>query len=234
MCRNYISAASVATPNEKLFVIDAIKKCAFTTRPRNVAAERDFNRVDIDGIPPDALEIAFGAFETEVSAAIERTCQRRHFRDPDDRSAILNLIGLMAIRNPRWRGKMKDFHHEVMTRTMQIALGTRERWAAQIEQAKAAGYVDPDADADAHYETIKARVDGGHHRFEFPREKHIALELSTFDKILPLLFHRKWTLLRAEADAGRFITSDHPVCLTWTDRELHGASLVHFDGARRK
>jgi hypothetical protein len=128
----------------------------------------------------------------------------------------------MAIRNPRWRGKMKDFHHEVMTRMMQTALATRERWASQVAQAKAARYIDPDADADAHYETIKARVDGGHYRFQFPREKHIALELSTFDKVLPLLFHRKWTLLRAQDDAGCFITSDHPVCLTWTDRELNG------------
>jgi Protein of unknown function (DUF4238) len=207
---------------EQLFVIDGVEKRAFTTRPRNVAAERDFNRVDLEGVPPDALEVAFNAFETEAAAAIERTRQRRHFRDAEDRSVILNLIGLMAIRNPRWRGKMKDFHQEVMMRMMQTALATPERWASQVARAKAAGYIDPDADADAHYETIKARVDGGHYRFQFPREKHIALELSTFDKLLPFLFHREWTLLRAQSDTGCFKTSDHPVCLTWTDRELHG------------
>ena len=54
---------------EKLFVIDGVEKRAFTTRPRNVAAERDFNRVDIVGLPPDTLEVAFNAFETEVAAA---------------------------------------------------------------------------------------------------------------------------------------------------------------------
>src|SRR5262249_54981456 len=107
----YLNSFCCDLKREQLFVIDAVEKQSFQTRPRNVAAERDFNRVDIDGLPPDALEVAFNAFETEVAASIERTSERRHLRDADDRSAILNLIGLMAIRNPRWRGKMKDFHH---------------------------------------------------------------------------------------------------------------------------
>jgi len=54
------------------------------------------------------------------------------------------------------------------------------------------------------------------------RQRHIALELSGFDNLLPFLFGRKWTLLKAQPDTGGFITSDHPVCLMWTDPKLHG------------
>jgi hypothetical protein len=221
----YLKGFCADAKRRRLFVVDGIEKRAFATRPRNVAAERDFNRVDLKGIEPDAVEAGFNAFETEVGAAIERVRKAQSFRNEPDRAAILNLVGLMALRNPRLRGTMHDFHHEVMKRMMQLALETPERWAGQVAQLKKAGYVDPTIDGEAEYETVKTRVEGGHYRFGIPKEMQIALELSAFEKVLPYILHRKWTLLRAAPDAGTFITSDHPVCLTWTDPKLGGGVL---------
>jgi Protein of unknown function (DUF4238) len=84
----------------KVHVLDGIAKRAFVTNVDNVAAERDFNRVELGGIPADKLEVGFNAFETEVAAAIERTVERSTFRNAGDRSLILNLIGLMACDRP--------------------------------------------------------------------------------------------------------------------------------------
>lgn len=68
---------------------------------------------------------------------------------------------------------------------------------------------------------MKEFVDGDEYT-EIAREVQIALELSTIDQLLPYLLERKWTLVRARADAGGFVTSDHPVCLTWNDPARHG------------
>src|SRR5690606_33241214 len=36
------------------------------------------------------------------------------------------------------------------------------------------------------------------------------------DKILPVLFERKWSLLRTNDKAAKFVTSDRPFCLMWS------------------
>lgn len=43
------------------------------------------------------------------------------------------------------------------------------------------------------------------------------MELERYKEVLKYLAHRKWTLLRAPVGKTGFITSDHPVCVVWTD-----------------
>src|SRR6185295_17808452 len=47
----------------------------FRTSPINVATERDFNRVDIDGRSPDAIEQALAPFEEQAIGAIRRVIE---------------------------------------------------------------------------------------------------------------------------------------------------------------
>ncbi len=214
----YLKGFVGPSDGKQLFVVDGVRKTTFETVPRNVAGQRDFNRVELEGIAPDALEAAFSGFETEVAASIARVCERASFTDHDDRANILNLIGLITLRNPRQRDNLNDFQRRIARAVMEIALETPERWEGQVAQAKAAGYMP--ADAETNYESMKAFIEGGEYTVELKREAHIALELSTFEKVLPHLFQRKWTLVKANEDAGGFITSDHPVCLKWAKAEL--------------
>jgi hypothetical protein len=39
---------------------------------------------------------------------------------------------------------------------------------------------------------------------------------------------RKWQMLVAGEDSGGFVTSDHPVCLRWTDGQDHGNTSPGF------
>jgi hypothetical protein len=54
----------------RLLVVDAVAKRAFETSTRNVAAERDFNCIEIDGFAPDKLEMDLQS--SRLSAAIRR------------------------------------------------------------------------------------------------------------------------------------------------------------------
>jgi hypothetical protein len=215
--RFYLKAFAAARKRKSpsTFVFDRVERKQFQTAIDNVAAERDFNRIEADGMVADAFENAMAATESDLSPAIERIAATGSFKDTDDRACLLNLIGLLHLRNPRLRETFRDFHERVAKATMSLALATPERWAGQVKKAIEAGYLKPDADTD--YEKMKAFVGGGEYRVETSTERHITLEMGTFDKILPLLFRRGWVLVRAPTDCGGFVTSDHPACLTWSE-----------------
>jgi hypothetical protein len=68
-------------------------------------------------------------------------------------------------------------------------------------------------------------VENEQYRLETPPSTHLHMEMGIFEKILPLIFGRKWMLLKAPASGTGFITSDHPVCLSWSDpKERSGFS----------
>jgi hypothetical protein len=69
----------------------------FSTSPKNVGVARDFNRIDVNGQRIDALESALAI------DAVRKVLSARTFPDPADFNVILNLIGLIALRNPRSR-----------------------------------------------------------------------------------------------------------------------------------
>jgi hypothetical protein len=108
--QGYLRAfASGVGGKAQFWVADNVKRKAFVASVRNVAAKRDFNRIETDGGDPNALESGLAKFEAEAVSALRRTIEAVAFVSDDDRLAILNLVGLMAIRNPRFRRRMGDF-----------------------------------------------------------------------------------------------------------------------------
>jgi hypothetical protein len=94
-----------------------------------VAAQNDFNRVDIPGQPIDAVETAMAEFEAEVAPAIRAAVAAPDFF-PDDLShnVILNFIALLAVRNPAFREMRRGFKQQVSESIMNLVLETPERY----------------------------------------------------------------------------------------------------------
>jgi hypothetical protein len=88
--------------------------------------------------------------------------------------------------NPRQREMMRDFHARVAKQIMNVALATPERWAHHVRKATVAGYLDPNITTT--YEEIKKFAAEGNYTITVPNERHIQLEVGTFDKLLPLIF----------------------------------------------
>jgi Protein of unknown function (DUF4238) len=219
----------------RLFVVDVRQLRTFTTPPANVAAERDFHSVEIDGLPSDAFENAFSKFESGLSQSLERIIATRSIAHETDHANLLNLVAAIAVKNPTHRESFRHFEEQVIKQIMHLATATRERWEDQMRRAKAAGYVKADADTD--YERMKGFVDCDEYNIKLSPGHHLQLELSAIDKILPLLFARKWLLLRAPKGSSGFVTCDYPACLMWSGPErrnnffppghgLHGTQLV--------
>lgn len=203
-----------------LYVTDFQAGRQFPTVPRNVAAGRDFNRVDIDGISPDYVESGIGGFESALSKALERIHQEREIVDPEDRNLVLTLIALLAVRNPGMRENVRHSLEQVMKRVMDLTLATQERYESSFAKAARAGALK--AGEILPYDRMREFVDRGEYTISVSTTHHVGQELSLVDAILPLLGQRKWLLARALPGTGGFITSDHPVVLQWTDRPMTG------------
>jgi hypothetical protein len=187
----------------------------FVTNTKNVAQERDFNRIESDTLPPDALETAYGLFEGELAPVLRKLSEGATISE-DDFSYVLTLIGLLAIRNPKFRGNFSEFQDTVRHQMIAVATATKERWEGQLAQAKAAGYLD--GVKDVPYETIRASVERRDFKFVTTPHEHAQTELHARDDLINLLARRSWRWVRANRDAGDFITCDHPVCLNWIRR----------------
>ncbi|CAN7401012.1 DUF4238 domain-containing protein [Massilia sp. LjRoot122] len=190
----------------------------FPTVPRNVAAGRDFNRVDIDGIPPDYVESGIAVFEGKLDKALERICREREIKDPEDRNLVLNLIALLAVRNPGMRENVRRSLEQVMKRVMDLTLATKERYESSFAQAARVGALQ--SEDILPYERMRDFVDRDEYAISVSTTHHVGQELKLVDSVLPLLGQRRWLLARALPGTGGFITSDHPVILQWADRPM--------------
>jgi hypothetical protein len=199
----------------KLFVIDGKERRSFLTAPANVAAERDFHRIEVEGHEPDALEKSFSGFEGEVNHALDRIIAARSISDDNDRTYLLNLMALLAVKNPRHRESSRRFQEQLCKRVLDLATATPERWASQIRRAKASGDIEPDADAD--YAKMLAFIEADQYKIAIPTGRLLEQEIKSFETVLPFFFQRHWVLLKAPRRQTGFVTSDHPLCLMWSD-----------------
>jgi hypothetical protein len=212
---NSFAAPKKGKQKLELLSFDAIQAKCFRTAPDNVALQKDFNTIDLKGHPPDAFEKALAAVESEIGPALMRIIETESLANEDDRAYLLNLIGLLHIRNPHFRETMRSIHEAVAKRVMDVALSNRALWESQIRQAQDAGFIAKDAHTD--YDEIKQSYRPEDFKIEVSNEEHIATEMHAFDHSLPLLFQRKWVLVKSPEDSPGFITGDHPVSLVWSD-----------------
>lgn len=199
----------------KLTVIDLEHGRSFETIPRNVGDIRDFNRIDVDGINPNILEDSLSNFEGAVATSLTKLRCGARF-DGEVRDVILNLLALFAVRSPYQREHWQKFEVQIAERIIDLILANKERWKLQISQMRNSGVKIND---NVTYDGMKKFHEGKQYAIKVAREHLIGLELTGVDAILPLLYARKWLIVRTSPEMGLLITADHPVVLTWTEPE---------------
>lgn len=196
----------------KLTVIDKTAQKRFETIPRNVGAERDFNRIDIPGQPIDAVEKALAEFDNQVAGVLKKIANEEVLpnTETEDFSVIMLFIALLGIRNPKLRSNMNSTHEQIGKMMGQQVVATRERWDNAMRQLRESGEDIPEGIT---YEEMKEFVEEDKYRVTTSNEFNIFLEFSVIPTILPLLFKRNWSLHIAKEDAGEFVASDRPVSI---------------------
>lgn len=183
----------------------------FQPNIKGVCAQRDFMRVDAEGYDPYQLEAEMSKFEGRARESILRVAQTNMF-DGEDRTYMLNLMALFAVRYPQMRENMRDFQERVLKMSMSLTLAKKERWESTIRKMKEDGI---EVDDSITYKQVKEFHDNDQYKIQVPRERHIRSEVKLHETVLQLLANRKWKLWHAMEGHGKFVTSDHPVVLTW-------------------
>ena len=196
----------------KFFVLKVSSGGAFQTSPINVAVERDFNRVDINGHPPDVIENALSSFEQNAVQAIADTLKQREFPNDDDFNSILNLLCLIAVRNPHHRKSFNRSREQVVQLISNMIVSNKHTYEHHVNKLNEGN---EDVDASISYEDMKRFIKKRDYKIEFSAESNLRIELNAFDNILPILGKRMWSLILAPEDGPQFICSDYPVTLVW-------------------
>lgn len=215
----YLAAfTDTGTKDGRFYILDSSGAC-FRTSPNAVAAERDFNRVDVEGKPIDIIEQELSTFEDSATQAIRNVNCMQTFPNDEDINWIINLLCLIAVRNPQLR-KSFNRSRELAIRVIEDLLVSDEKiWAHHLKKAQEAGYV---GETSISFEEFKRSIQEGEYQIEFAPVSNLRVEFNTFDKILQLLGQRIWSLFIAPTPGPDFICSDHPVTLTWKSSANQG------------
>ncbi len=194
-----------------LFVVDRTTKTTFGARVRDVAAKRDFNRVEIEGVEPNHLENEFySRIESETVQSIQRIDATGAIENTSDLENVITLIMILAVRNPRFRKNMATGLSGVYKRVMDLSLASKERWDAVTRRMEKEGSA---IRSNTTYEELREFVDRGEYDIVTTTTGHAGMEVRSYPKFIRLFGSRKWTLFKGSPEAGDFITSDHPVSL---------------------
>jgi hypothetical protein len=103
-----------ANDKDQCFVVDASTRKPFASSTANIAAGRDYKKIEAQGVPADALEKELGKFEGVIAPGIKRVRETASFgENGKDREDIINLITLLAVRNARTRNDMNKLYTEL-------------------------------------------------------------------------------------------------------------------------
>lgn len=209
---------------DQLFVVNRPTRHSFRTAPDNVAGQNYFNRLEVEGMDPNALEKALAEFEGEVAPALERIKEVKSLAKDEDRASFVNFMAAIALRNPWRREAIGQIHDEAVRRQLRAKFGTKEAWEKSVAEMKAAG-VWNDA-ASVTFEEMQAALKDA--KFPIPKELNMIVEIDHHDYLTELLWNRKWQVVVGQEGTGGFVTSDDPVCLRWTDGQPHGGLSPGF------
>ena len=216
---HYLTAAYLAgftaggKRGSQFFVVEPEGGRAFKTSPNNVGVQRDFNRVDIDGVSPDVIERALAPFEQQAVSAIDDVLKTETFPVFDSYQLILNLLCLFAVRNPHFRGSFNQARERVVGTVAELLVSDRKIWEQHVGRLENGS----EMSAMVSFEQMKKFVQDKQYQVEFATDGNLAAEFEIFDQLLPLLGARDWSLFVAPEGGPELICSDHPVILRWKD-----------------
>jgi Protein of unknown function (DUF4238) len=201
-----------------LHVLDLKARKSFRTTPLNVAVEKDFKRIDIEGKPPDAIESALAPIEDQAILAIRRVAKTGDFPSDSDYNLILNLLSLVLAQNPKSRRRLNRKRASEMDEKIKSLVASQAKWEHHLSLAREAG---EELKGNLSYERARKFVDEKRYTINFDNEGTLREEFRAQDKLLAALAKRTWTVLLAPKEGPFFICSDYPFPLVM-EHGFHG------------
>lgn len=96
----------------------------FHDDPSEYRSGAGFQPIDIEGEDPNLVESSYAEFEARLAPALVRIDRRGALTDEADLSLVLELIAILAVRNPSRREHKRKFQQETHRRMMELLVET--------------------------------------------------------------------------------------------------------------
>ncbi len=205
----------------ELWVFDGAQTKSWKSTPRGTGHERDFNRIDAEGVDPLFVETSVFAEVESLCAPVlrawlERTTDdalRRNVHEASDTTqeelaAIFTFVAAQAVRVPIRRQTLDQFYTDATRQILELAGSTDDSLdRANAGNKELAAVSRQDLQRLLADPTLRAQLD---------TTGHLAALLPMITPITELLALRHWGILRSSANGPDFITSDNPILLVPT------------------
>ncbi len=183
-------------------------------RPDNAAHERDYYRIEQEGVPANAVEQAFGIFEGQAATALESIATTRAVPRGENLATALNFVALQIVRVPTFRAMIERNMVELSKWQMKMVFGDPRAFEFVMQDMRKKGSKLPDGIT---WEQMRDYVfDESRYTVEINRGSTLGTLLDVSKSVLPVLAARQWSLVVANDDAPDFVTTDSPVSLVAT------------------
>lgn len=222
----YLRGFSNAVDRRKaqVFVFDQSTRKTFTTLVRNIGARRNFFRIDVEGYDPNHVEDEMAKIESEIASHLADVIAAKGFPSDEHFTSVMNLMGNVAVRNPRFRSMNEGMHRKVADLMLRMTLQEQARYEDTIKRARQDGVSISD---DVKYEEVRELVDRGEFEIDIDQSYLIGLELKSVIDVVEQLAKRNWSFVSAEPGTS-FVTCDDPVVLSWANPNRIGAYSPGF------
>lgn len=194
-------------------VFDRYSHRKFRTSVKNVAAERDFNLLEVEGVAPDAMETELSKFEGQAGEAISRTEEAGRFVNSQDRALILELAAMMAVRNPRRRETTRSFVDTVTKIVLDTMLSSDALLNSTLDHMIRDGKCSPEDKPHALKMAREAHQLVENIQIGIPTTRYLGGEEFAVDAVYDSMQRRGWHLVSVPEEPSGFITSDNPILL---------------------
>ncbi len=197
-------------PKKQIHVIEKNARRHFPTNPRNVGSKRDFNRVEIPGLPDDDAERrVFGLIDREAAKALKYIADNGKLPTDTEMRNLIYFVAVLPSHNPYIRDILINAETELHKQRMKSLVSSREMYESEMQRVHPSGPKVP-------YEVMKQFVEEERYtiKITFPPGYHMGHELKAIQEIVfPLFSRMQWSLLIAETGTSNFVCSDRPVVL---------------------
>lgn len=195
--------------NEQLHVIDKGERRHFVTAPRNVAAVRDFNRINKHGHAMDEIERNLSQVEGRAATVLRSIAEEARLPEEDtDMDYLIVFAAILAANNPQIRDRLTDRDRETSRQMMQSLVASREAYESRLS--------DLGIEDQIGYEAARAFVKSENYTISIndPFNYYLGVVFyGLYEAVLPVFSTMDWSLIIAEEGETDFVCSDLPAVL---------------------
>jgi hypothetical protein len=202
---HYISQLHLAgftpsgTKEDFLYVLDKGKIEQRRQKVSEVAHQRDYYRLEGDGVAPNYLEDFFAKdIETPAADAFRYLIAHKKMPKGARFSALINYLALLGARVPTVINHSAKQESETMKWLLQARVSTPEHWNVTVEGMRAAG---KEVEAIS-YEEMKEFVNSDKYTIEISQNTKVLQVIDAARILVPALAIRTWSMRREIATSS--------------------------------